>query len=162
MGDETGNTKYLVALLLYLRAVIPCIPLATPTLYTDAVWLPWTWSQFLEYGNTYTYVCVPIALKRGGAWAEQTFEAGSKFFFWLLSAVWFWGRRLDFGWQMHNRIYTRYIIELRIWNLCNVINQRYPNKFNLKNSQGNGTGNILTVYRVRWVLDLSGWSLHKV
>lgn len=86
----------------------------------------WVWKP------TYIWVCS----RTTQAWAEQTFEAGSKFFFWLLSAVWFWGRRLDFGWYTHNRIYTRCIIQLHVWNLCNVINQYHPVNLIWKTVQG--------------------------
>ena len=39
---------------------------------------------------------------------------------------------LDFGWWAHSGIYRWCIIKLNTWNLYNVINQCYSNKFNLK------------------------------
>lgn len=43
------------------------------------------------------------------------------------------GRRLDFGWWVHNAIYIRCVVELYTWNLDTVINQRHPNKLSWKN-----------------------------
>ena len=39
-------------------------------------------------------------------------------------------RWFDFGWWAHSAIYRSCIIELYTWNLYNLINQCFPNKFN--------------------------------
>ena len=42
------------------------------------------------------------------------------------------GRRLDLGWRMHNTLCRWCVVELCPWNLCNFVNQCYPNTFNKK------------------------------
>ena len=60
---------------------------------------------------------------KGGQWEEDEKVKGSR--------IYGGGRRLDFGWWAHNRVYRRCIIKLYNWNICNVINQCFPIKFNL-------------------------------